>query len=556
MQKNPCVLLSIAMLLCVYPQTKGNLQAQSTTLPVASGTGQTLMSTGPGSTYVARELSIDPTVVYVSKSGNDANSGLSWQTAKLTVAGAIQALPKMGTPGAGQSHYGLVTIGPGLFTEAGNLEVNVGIHYVGASSGLLDVTGTTIQLANNANVPLFSFTPDFKASMPANLAFSHYVSFENMNLDGNYQNNSNTSANDDLIDLAGGGYNTYIKNVTFQNARRYGLYVDQGPVNLATYSATFGNDQGGAVYVNAPSAGVLSMYDTELDNDGPDAIIIHAASSGYAGSGLYTFINLKSEGTNRGMMNHVIRYDPYVNCCQFPDQISVIGGWAYASGGDSYAFVSNPTTAATGTSGAMAAGSEPHWNLQDVMANQGYTNGVFHSAKSGYTSQNGIVSHFISSDTAPYEVQNAYSGATSVGRPAGTGYTLVGPDLELSADVSISGGGNPSGIVVANPGSLFLDRKDGVLWIKQSGTGNTGWTQPGQTIAGTATAGGFSTSGRLSSASATVTGTVTAATFQETLGTPSSSSAQCTAGQFTDDSSYHYVCTAVNTWRRTALSSF
>ncbi|TCS23790.1 hypothetical protein [Acidomonas methanolica] len=44
--------------------------------------------------------------------------------------------------------------------------------------------------------------------------------------------------------------------------------------------------------------------------------------------------------------------------------------------------------------------------------------------------------------------------------------------------------------------------------------------------------------------------------FRETLTTPSSSSAPCTAGQFTDDSNYHYVCVAANTWKRVALSSF
>ena len=49
---------------------------------------------------------------------------------------------------------------------------------------------------------------------------------------------------------------------------------------------------------------------------------------------------------------------------------------------------------------------------------------------------------------------------------------------------------------------------------------------------------------------------VTATSYQETLTTPASSSATCTAGQFTDDTNYHYVCVATNTWKRAALSSF
>src|SRR5665213_3565013 len=44
--------------------------------------------------------------------------------------------------------------------------------------------------------------------------------------------------------------------------------------------------------------------------------------------------------------------------------------------------------------------------------------------------------------------------------------------------------------------------------------------------------------------------------YSETLTTPSSSSAACVAGQFTDDANYHYVCTATNTWKRVALTTF
>jgi hypothetical protein len=39
-------------------------------------------------------------------------------------------------------------------------------------------------------------------------------------------------------------------------------------------------------------------------------------------------------------------------------------------------------------------------------------------------------------------------------------------------------------------------------------------------------------------------------------GTPSSSSAACQTGQLQFDSNYLYACTAPNTWKRTAWSSF
>jgi hypothetical protein len=41
-----------------------------------------------------------------------------------------------------------------------------------------------------------------------------------------------------------------------------------------------------------------------------------------------------------------------------------------------------------------------------------------------------------------------------------------------------------------------------------------------------------------------------------TFHTPSSSAESCTAGTFTMDASYLYVCVSSNTWKRAALSSF
>jgi hypothetical protein len=53
-----------------------------------------------------------------------------------------------------------------------------------------------------------------------------------------------------------------------------------------------------------------------------------------------------------------------------------------------------------------------------------------------------------------------------------------------------------------------------------------------------------------------VFGVSDAGVITETLTTPASSSAACTAGQFADDANYHYVCVATNTWKRALLSSF
>ncbi len=42
----------------------------------------------------------------------------------------------------------------------------------------------------------------------------------------------------------------------------------------------------------------------------------------------------------------------------------------------------------------------------------------------------------------------------------------------------------------------------------------------------------------------------------QALHTPASSTEACTAGQWVDDTGFHYVCTATNTWKRIVLTAF
>lgn len=48
---------------------------------------------------------------------------------------------------------------------------------------------------------------------------------------------------------------------------------------------------------------------------------------------------------------------------------------------------------------------------------------------------------------------------------------------ETSSVSEISGTGSPEGAISANPSSVFHDRTAGNIWLKQTGTGNTGWVQ-------------------------------------------------------------------------------
>jgi hypothetical protein len=390
-------------------------------------------------------------VIYVAKTGSDNNNGFTAQTAKLTIAAAVAQLPHLGKMGSGGAHYGLINIGPGLFVENGNLELNQGISYIGSQTNIVGL-GTTIQLANNVNEPLFSYTADWITSQRSSGAYSHYVSLRNLDLDGNFANNTSTTANDDLVDLVGGGYNTAFENVSFQNARRYGLYLNEKQVSFSCFNCTFGADQGGAVYANDTGSGtVVTFVDTQLDNDGTDAITINTANDNYANGGTYVFINLKAEGTVPQYHNHIIRHNPASGNLTYPPAISVIGSYAYSTASADAMFYES-----------TGRGTEARWNIQNAFAQMGYRYGVFRSAKSGVKSQSNSVSQMISNDPS-------YEAST---RPS-----MVAPDIQISNAVTISGGGNPSGAISANPGSLYLDRTDGELWLKRTGTGSSGWVQ-------------------------------------------------------------------------------
>jgi hypothetical protein len=58
------------------------------------------------------------------------------------------------------------------------------------------------------------------------------------------------------------------------------------------------------------------------------------------------------------------------------------------------------------------------------------------------------------------------------------GAALMRTDMPAPLDRFYTGTGTPNGVVVANPGSVYLNVGGGAnntLWVKESGTSNTGW---------------------------------------------------------------------------------
>lgn len=120
---------------------------------------------------------------YVSKSGNDSNDGLSWPSAKLTVAAAIAALPEEGT-NPNIHRAGRIYVGPGQFTESGELQWGQGLEIIGAGSrgfGGGQARGTSIKLADTSNKTLWKPPTGFVDS-------AHFCIMRHLELDGNYTN--------------------------------------------------------------------------------------------------------------------------------------------------------------------------------------------------------------------------------------------------------------------------------------------------------------------------------------------------------------------------------
>jgi len=70
--------------------------------------------------------------------------------------------------------------------------------------------------------------------------------------------------------------------------------------------------------------------------------------------------------------------------------------------------------------------------------------------------------------------------ASSYAVRAGIKDSLVSPKARITAleALVLTGTGNPTGVVSAPIGTLYLRLNgvpDSTLWVKQSGTGNTGW---------------------------------------------------------------------------------
>lgn len=191
------------------------------------------------------------TIRYVGSGGNDANSGLSWALRKLTLNG-VEDTPVA----AGDTVY----VGAGTYRELLTVDVSGTadnpISYIGDYRGAnTDGVGGVVRITGS---------DDDKSATRANCitdgaAARNYRTFAGFQLD--------TTTNDSLVKLSGGGTNTTIYNCIFLPSGSGSIRLSGTGTNHAVYSCLLWHTQGSGMLVShsaTVSASGIAIYNNTI----------------------------------------------------------------------------------------------------------------------------------------------------------------------------------------------------------------------------------------------------------------------------------------------------
>jgi hypothetical protein len=151
--------------------------SQTLTLPGNVVAGAAALSGEGNSGNVAIKNASADRVQYISTTGNDANDGLSWGTAKATVAGAQAALPSAG---------GTIYVGGGTYSWTSTVTITTGQQIVFLGSPAINFT-----LSGSSPAFIIPFQSSFSL-LSASLSGSAVINMQN--------------TGGDAIDIHGGNY--------------------------------------------------------------------------------------------------------------------------------------------------------------------------------------------------------------------------------------------------------------------------------------------------------------------------------------------------------------
>ncbi len=400
-------------------------------------------------------------VLFVATGGSDDNDGLTWASAKRTVAGAVNALPtkeSTGSFGGGEHHFGTVYVGAGQFIEEDlPIELNAAISIIGAGGSAWYAGGTEIRMGSDNH--LFSYDTDVYDE------FAMGVRLSNLGLNG-----EPVEGPYDLIRIRNGGYNTFFENLWLRHAPRHGIFIERNALSLYLYNVNLANSRSeeAAVLVNVGdspdglelggggSVSNLAWYGGQFDETRGTANIKVVNRSTSLGQSI-VLMGLKSE-------NH-----------------------ANNSGGDFRSFVryeSEPQL----TEANRAFGHAVFFTISGMNAvtSPGQDEPVVHESGQG---RPGVFC--LQGINAPLGHTKAFiseiTGQESL--TAGVGFGVFGdttnprsdyrPAIETGGAAIFSGQGSPELTRAAPIGSLYLQTDGGpgaTMWVKESGEGtNEGW---------------------------------------------------------------------------------
>lgn len=465
-------------------------------------------------------------VLTAAAGGDDSADGLSWGTAKATIEAAIAALPTVSN-----AQNGLVRIGPGEFEPESSLLYSNNIEFRGTRQSqisLSTITGTIIKMPDSFNDHLF------KRDTGVSDDWSHQVIFRDLTLYGNSANQSggsvtpfydgddsttltfaesgstitrssgswvtdgwsvgdkvrihgSTSNNGtytvagvsatvltveealtdegpvngigahsspyDLIQMDKAGFGCAFQNVFFVDAPGWGLNIEEWAVNALLLNCTGASCKQGLLHFVVSSGSNLHQLSlsgtTQIDDCGYAPILVEDYSAG--GSSYMNIDSMECEELTDGNLHDaIIRYKNVANSSTLRFNIGTIS-----------AYKANPTGQAVIHMVNSPQGGSFKVNIYGGIADTGdYTNVI--------QDDHGSISFAVGD--APNQWSNrpiAYKPGSGVSGSVGVGLAQI-----------LCGANNPESAVAASVGTIYLRSGGGAsttLYVKESGTGNTGW---------------------------------------------------------------------------------
>jgi hypothetical protein len=230
-------------------QTNGTPNSSQLLLNLVAGVNVTLSNTGGAVTVnsTGGTPAVGDGIQYVSTSGNNANSGLQWSTAKLTVNGAVAAMPAGG---------GTIYMGSGTFTGASTISKPIALLCNGPDNP------TLLTIANSTNANVVAVT-------------SPNVTVQGCLIDGNRTNQTTGGVG---VIVSAGLAHVVVTGNTIQNTFAEGVLENGGcSYCIVKYNSFSNNNQSSAntfavKYIEAINATDIfpSITNNSFDESGPN----------------------------------------------------------------------------------------------------------------------------------------------------------------------------------------------------------------------------------------------------------------------------------------------